>query len=391
MNMRENQHRWKSLMSISMDHQPLVEVKVKSLTKRRSTLSVLHGVSAGKDVVDSLLSAGFRISRSQSTVTRWHRGQVEGIDWVELIREEEARLNKLKRLGRQNREERAQWGHTLEVSSNRNPVMDIDSAEPDTEGYNSSETVTEEDEEETDSEAVQSDGNDSEGPAGRVIGVPQSSSGGEASRLGKSADSGRESSKDKGNSSVVIGEKGKKAKRHLKEQVNPEVKSEKTTEVPDEGSQGAESRYWGGVHARGPQPTIKQERGLSVAAAISGDTAVRHVEETENMHVVGGTDVEEERQQSDAIAIDLTDEQIESIKRESRRPAEEYAHDEDDSKCSDFVKLFHPPNPDEPTVFPDSATLKFGSPEDWEQRWNRVQRRAGKRMIVFGPGFAVTK
>ncbi len=121
MNMRENQHKWNELESISLINQPLNKAQVRSVTKKRPNLQIDEIQTPSHDVVRSLTDAGIppvdsavaeMISEDITTtscilpvMSRWRGGYVVGPDWAGLVRRELRRLNAIKRLKSQVQQE----------------------------------------------------------------------------------------------------------------------------------------------------------------------------------------------------------------------------------------------------------------------------------------------
>jgi len=173
------------------------------------------------------------------------------------------------------------------------------------------------------------------------------------------------------------------------EDARPSIKAERTAQIADQGIPSTQSRYWV-PRGRNTGATIKQESRLSVARALPREPTSISADEDDDMRIANGTHFQDEWQLNDRMETDSKDELFDRIKSESRIRAQDAARFENDIERSNVVKSYYPCNPRPPIAFADSVTLRFVSPEDWERRWQRAQRRTGIRMVIFEPSFAVT-
>ncbi|KAI4623058.1 uncharacterized protein J4E87_006151 [Alternaria ethzedia] len=173
------------------------------------------------------------------------------------------------------------------------------------------------------------------------------------------------------------------------EEARPSIKAERIAQIADQEILNTESRYWAPVE-RNTGATIKQESRPSVARSLPRKSASISADEDNDMRIASGTHIQDERQPSDRSEADSKDELCNGVKSESRIHAQDAARLGNDIERSNVVKTYYPRTPIPPLEFPGSVTLRFSSPQDWERRWQRAQRRTGIRMVIFGPSFAVT-
>ncbi|KAI4704165.1 hypothetical protein J4E81_001229 [Alternaria sp. BMP 2799] len=175
----------------------------------------------------------------------------------------------------------------------------------------------------------------------------------------------------------------------IEEEVRPSIKAERITQTADDEIPRTESRYWAPVE-RNTGATIKQESRLSVARSLPRKPASISADEDNDMRIASVTHIQDERQPSDRSEADFKDELFNGVKSESKIHAQDAARFGNDIERSNVVKTYYPRTPIPPLEFPGSVTLRFSSPQDWERRWQRAQRRTGIRMVIFEPSFAVT-
>ncbi|KAI4934418.1 hypothetical protein J4E85_002274 [Alternaria conjuncta] len=173
------------------------------------------------------------------------------------------------------------------------------------------------------------------------------------------------------------------------EEARPSIKAERIAQIADQEILNTESRYWAPVE-RNTGATIKQESRPSVARSLPRKSASISADEDNDMRIASGTHIQDERQPSDRSEADSKDELCNGVKSESRIHAQDAARLGNDIERSNVVKTYYPRTPIPPLEFPGSVTLRFSSPQDWERRWHRAQRRTGIRMVIFEPSFAVT-
>jgi len=173
------------------------------------------------------------------------------------------------------------------------------------------------------------------------------------------------------------------------EEARPSIRAERIAQIADQEIPSTESRYWAPVE-RNTGATIKQESRISVARSLPREPASISVDEENDMRIASGTHIQEERQPSDRSEADFKVELCNGVKSESRIHAQDAARFGNDIERSNVIKTYYPRTPISPLEFPGSVTLRFSSPQDWERRWQRAQRRTGIRMIIFEPSFAVT-
>ncbi|KAI4636367.1 hypothetical protein J4E83_001322 [Alternaria metachromatica] len=173
------------------------------------------------------------------------------------------------------------------------------------------------------------------------------------------------------------------------EEAHPSIKAERIAQIADQEIPSTEPRYWAPVE-RNTGTTIKQESRLSVARSLPREPTSTSADEEHDMRIANGTHLQDERQLSDRMMEDSEDELVNQVKSESRMHAQDSARSGNDIERSNVVKTYYPRTPISPLEFPGSITLRFSSPQDWERRWQRAQRRTGIRMVIFEPSFAVT-
>jgi len=108
MNRRENQREWPLLNELRLDNQPIEEARMRSVTEKRHRLEIRQSIALTSTVAGALSNAGVNMPGAEHIATKWCRGHVVGIDWVALVRREQARLDDLKQLAIQLQKEMLQ-------------------------------------------------------------------------------------------------------------------------------------------------------------------------------------------------------------------------------------------------------------------------------------------
>lgn len=429
MNMRENQREWPLLNELRLDNQPIEEARMRSVTEKRHGLEIRQSIALTPAVAEALSNAGVNIPGAEHIATKWRRGHVVGIDWVALVRREQARLDDLKQLAIQLQNEMLQRLrqkiHELEreLEENGTPLdqfrrerdiarLLVNSAHSDTEETRSEETGSEETgseetgPEESCSEAEGSGDDGLDDLDTRRLGSYEEGDS-EADELEEEEDileeeeseadeleeeTGEEHSNEEDCSPEETGGEGEEdddERYQNEEEARPSIKAERIAQIADQEILNTESRYWAPVE-RNTGATIKQESRPSVARSLPRKSASISADEDNDMRIASGTHIQDERQPSDRSEADSKDELCNGVKSESRIHAQDAARLGNDIERSNVVKTYYPRTPIPPLEFPGSVTLRFSSPQDWERRWQRAQRRTGIRMVIFEPSFAVT-
>ncbi|KAI4646784.1 hypothetical protein J4E93_005008 [Alternaria ventricosa] len=377
-------------------------------------------------VKESLSNAGIDIP--VPAMTEWRRGHVEGVDWVAVVRREQTRLDDLEQLASQVQEERErQRAYEQEQQREISKLLakiraqaqqelaiarsHVDSVESDAEDSGSEEDCSEEAESgddnqddldarhlggygNTSEEEGESEADELEEEEDTLVEEDE-----EADELEEATEEERSDGEDC-SPEETDGEEEEEEEEEEddddddeiyqnQEDARPSIKAERVAQIADQRIPSAQSRYWV-PRGRNTGAMIKQESRLSVARALPREPASISADEDDDMRIANGTQLQDERQLNDRMETDSKDELFNRIKSESRIRAQDSARFENNMERTNVVKSYYPCNPRSPIAFADSVTLRFVSPEDWERRWQRAQRRTSIRMVIFEPSFAVT-